>query len=103
MTPWLPNSPHPSPWAEGRDTIHRMSDTTVSEYAYTHASPTSRRADGSECVWYRSHDGSFDLIRLGKDGKRRYHVFDAQSGEHLEQFTSWEAGRQWIAERLRSA
>lgn len=80
-----------------------MSDRTVSEYAFTYASPTSRRAEGGECIWYRSYEGSYDLIRTGKEGKRRYHVFDAESGEHLKEFTSWDAARQWIDEQLRAA
>ncbi|PRX61477.1 hypothetical protein B0I32_115334 [Nonomuraea fuscirosea] len=83
--------------------IQPMSDRTVSEYAYTYTSPTSRRADGRECIWYRSHEGTYDLIRTGKEGRRRYHVFDARSGEHLAEFASWDAGHQWIEERLRSA
>ncbi|QYC38138.1 hypothetical protein Nocox_02530 [Nonomuraea coxensis DSM 45129] len=103
MTPWQLDPPETSPREKHGDTIQPMSDRTVSEYAYTYASPSSRRADGGECIWYRSHEGSYDLIRTGKEGRRRYHVFDAQSGEHLEEFTSWDAGHQWIEERLQSA
>lgn len=103
MTRSWPESPDISRWEGSGVTIRPMSDQTVRGYAFTYASSTARRADGGECIWYRSVDDSYDLIRTGKQGRRRYHVFDAQSGEHLQEFTSWDAGREWIEERLQSA
>lgn len=71
-------------------TIPRMSIT----HQYAYVSP-SRPLDG-ECVWYRSNDEAYDLIRTGSNGRFQYHVFDARNGQHLQVFSSWDDGWGWI-------
>lgn len=41
------------------------------------------------CVWYRSADGKFDVIRGGGTPwtkAKLYHLLDAETGEHLGAF-----------------
>ncbi|MDH2429689.1 hypothetical protein [Sphaerisporangium sp. TRM90804] len=61
------------------------------EYAY--ASPS--RPPESVCVWYRSADEAYDLVRAGRQRPYRWHVFDAQ-GQHLQEFSTYEDGLNWI-------
>ncbi|GIH95167.1 hypothetical protein ACFFMN_35795 [Planobispora siamensis] len=65
------------------------------EFAYV----SSSRPPDSECVWYRSVDEAYDLIRTGSRGSFRYHVFDVRTGRHLREFTSWDEGHAWIEDR----
>ncbi|GGB31693.1 hypothetical protein GCM10011492_22930 [Flexivirga endophytica] len=51
------------------------------------------RATGSDrtkmCVWYRSSDGRFDVVRGGGTSwtqAKCYHLIDAVSGDHLGVF-----------------
>ncbi|RCG23381.1 hypothetical protein DQ384_33995 [Sphaerisporangium album] len=71
-------------------TLRHMSITH--QYAYA---SLSRPLDG-ECVWYRSNDEAYDLIRTGSNGKFQYHVFDARNGQHLQALSSWQDGWDWI-------
>lgn len=64
-----------------------MEDPELGEYRATDSGRTKM------CVWYRSTDNRFDVVRGGGTPwtvAKCYHLIDAVTGEHLGAFTKQE-------------